>query len=132
MDDAELAAIRAARLQEMQRNSPGGSGAGSGQGSPDPVQSIMSQILTPAANERLSRVRMVKPDRVTAVENYLVRLFQTGAIKNRVGEDDIVEILDKLAKDERRSNETKIVFDRRDYAGVGGAGDDDDDDDFFD
>ncbi len=74
---------------------------------------------------------MVKPDRVKAVESYLVRLFQSGAVRNRVNEDDIVEILDKLAKDERRGNDTKIVFERRDYAGTNDL-EGDTDDDFFD
>ncbi|KAG7705990.1 hypothetical protein KL950_003566 [Ogataea haglerorum] len=88
MDDSELAAIRAARLAELQRNAQ-------------------------EAKERLSRVRMVRPERVTSVESYLLRLFKSGAIRTKISESDIVEILEKVSKEERKGNETKIVFDRR-------------------
>ncbi|GMG20232.1 unnamed protein product [Ambrosiozyma monospora] len=94
----------------------------------NPSQAIISQILETEAKERLSRVRLVKPERVQAVENYLVKLYQSGAVRTKITEDDIVEILEKVAKDERRGNQNKIVFNRREVS----YGDDDDDDDFFD
>ncbi|KAG7869172.1 hypothetical protein KL918_000717 [Ogataea parapolymorpha] len=86
MDDSELAAIRAARLAELQRNAQGGG----------------SQ-----AQENKT------PERVTSVESYLLRLFKSGAIRTKISESDIVEILEKVSKEERKGNETKIVFDRR-------------------
>ncbi|KAH3669722.1 hypothetical protein OGATHE_002534 [Ogataea polymorpha] len=79
----------------------------------DPSQSILSQILEPEAKERLSRVRMVRPERVTSVESYLLRLFKSGAIRTKISESEIVEILERVSKEERKGNETKIVFDRR-------------------
>lgn len=150
MDDSELQAIRAARLQEMQRNAQGGRGGanGSGEGGSSGASSgadkanaitegILNQILEPEAKERLNRVRMVKPERVLSVENYLVRLFQGGGIRSKVGEEDIVDILDKIAQEERKTTTTRIKFERREYAdaNVGGsktANGDDSDDDFFD
>lgn len=150
MDDSELQAIRAARLQEMQRNAQGGRGSANGGGEGDGsgansgadkanaiTESILSQILEPEAKERLNRVRMVKPERVLSVENYLVRLFQSGGIRSKVGGEDIVDILDKIAKEERKTNTTRIKFERREYAdaNVGGSKTthgDDSDDDFFD
>lgn len=147
MDDSELQAIRAARLQEMQRNSQagghssngGGSGAGNGNGSDEAqassannaMQALMSRILEPEAKERLNRVRMVKPERVIGVENYLMRLYQSGGIRTKITEQDIVEILNKIGQDERRSTNTKIVFDRREYKDEI-TGDDQEEDDFFD
>ncbi|GME80432.1 unnamed protein product [Ambrosiozyma monospora] len=132
MEDAELAAIRAARLAELQRNAQGGSSSqqsnGKSQSGANPSQAIISQILETEAKERLSRVKLVKPERVQAVENYLVKLYQSGAVRTKITEDDIVEILEKVAKDERRGNQNKIVFNRREVS----YGDDDDDDDFFD
>ncbi|GME82742.1 unnamed protein product [Ambrosiozyma monospora] len=131
MEDAELAAIRAARLAELQRNAQGGSSSqqsnGKSPAGPSPSQAIISQILETEAKERLSRVRLVKPERVQAVENYLVKLYQSGAVRTKISEDDIVEILEKVAKDERKGTQNKIVFNRREVS-YG----DDDDDDFFD
>ncbi|GME69325.1 unnamed protein product [[Candida] boidinii] len=137
MVDEELAAIRAARLQELQRNSQsGGNGSSaSNEGkesanASNPKQAILSQILEPEAKERLSRLRMVKPERVTSVENYLINLYQNGILRHKIDEDEIVETLEKIARDERQNTESKIIFDRREIRDD--SIDDDDDDDFFD
>lgn len=156
MDDAELQAIRAARMQEMQRNAQGGStggmngstsgsnGTSSSTSNNNVNDAIMTRILEHDAKERLNRVRMVKPERVMGVENYLIRLYQSGGIRGKVSEEDIVEILEKIAAEERRNTSTRIKFERRDYnesnivKGVNKGGlsnndeDADEDDDFFD
>lgn len=146
MDDSELKAIRAARLQEMQRNAQGGgssnkNGTDNVNGSNNSLNdSIMNQILDAEAKERLNRVRMVKPERVSGVENYLIRLYQSGSIRTKVTEQDIVEILDKIANEERKSTTTRIKFERREYVDTNYGSNktnnnnknDSDSDDFFD
>lgn len=141
-----MQAIRAARLQEMQRNSQGGGGSTRSNGGPaggaDAAASgvndaILDRILDLEAKQRLNRVRMVKPDRVLGVENYLVRLYQGGGIRSKLTEADIVDILDKIAQEERRNTTTRIKFERREYTdgalGGNGANDgSDSEDDFFD
>lgn len=113
-------AIRAARLAELQKNtSPS---------APSPLEertgTVLSQILEASARERLARVRIVRPDRAEQVEQYLIKMASSGALNRKVGEKDIVEILDSLSRDEKK--QTKIVFDRREVA------EDSDEDDFFD
>lgn len=132
MEDEELQAIRAARLQQLQRSA--GAGGSSSHGAPtqpkgsgaSQVSMMMSQLLEPEAYERLSRVRLVKPERASAVEQHLMKLYQAGAIRRKISENQIVDILEKVASDERKQGSTTIVFDRRDKSGEG------DDDDFFD
>lgn len=87
---------------------------------------MLAQILEPQARERLSRVRIVRSDRADAVEQYLIKLASTGSLQRKVSEDDLVEILDSLSRDEKKQTQSKIVFNRRTTV------DDDDDDDFFD
>lgn len=123
MDDAELNAIRSARLAELQKNTGQSNQSDSSSGKNDMKGSMLSQILEPNARERISRVRIVRPDRAEAVENYLLKLVQLGAISRKLSEQDIVEILDALSRDEKVQSQSKIVFDRRN---------DSDDDDFFD
>lgn len=144
MDDAELQAIRAARLQEMQRNSQGGGsstetnkeGESGAPATNNVNDSILNRFLEPEAKQRLNRVRMVKPERVLGVENYLIRLYQSGGIRSKVTEDDIVDILEKIAKEERKNTTTRIMFERRDYVdtavGSSHKSNEDSDDDFFD
>ncbi|PVH13539.1 uncharacterized protein CXQ87_001645 [Candidozyma duobushaemuli] len=119
MDEAELNAIREARLAELQKNS------GQQSARSDEKISVLSQVLEPSARERLSRVRIVRPDRADAVEQYLVKMISMGSIRRKLGEQDIVEILDSLSRDEKKASSSQIVFDRKHL-------DDDDDDDFFD
>lgn len=119
MDEAELNAIREARLAELQKNS------GQQSARLDEKISVLSQVLEPSARERLSRVRIVRPDRADAVEQYLVKMISMGSIRRKLGEQDIVEILDLLSRDEKKALSSQIVFDRKHL-------DDDDDDDFFD
>lgn len=131
MDDTELQAIRRARLAELQKNSGQSPAVGSSpQNSNDSLQSsLLSQLLEPQAKERLSRVNMVRPDRAKAVENYIAKLAQTGQLRRKMTEPEIVEILNGIARDQEQQNQTKIVFDRKNG---GGGLDSDDDDDFFD
>ncbi|KGQ81056.1 programmed cell death protein 5 [Candida albicans L26] len=137
MDDAELNAIRQARLAELQRNAAGGgsstnpSSSSSG-GAQDSAQenmtiTILNRVLTNEARERLSRVKIVRPDRAQAVENYIIKLYSMGQIHQKLGEKDIVQILDGLSRDSQQKQQTKITFNRKNI-----AGDDEDDDDFFD
>lgn len=135
MDDAELNDIRQARLAELQRNAAGGgsstnpSSSSSG-GAQDLAQenmtiTILNRVLTNEARERLSRVKIVRPDRAQAVENYIIKLYSMGQIHQKLGEKDIVQILDGLSRDSQQKQQTKITFNRKNIA-------DEDDDDFFD
>ncbi|CUM54098.1 unnamed protein product [Debaryomyces tyrocola] len=127
MDDAELNAIRSARLSELQKNSGQAPADQGGDKKDDMKLSMLSQILETSARERLSRVRIVRPDRADAVEQYIIKLAATGSITRKLSENDIVEILDGISRDEKKQTQSKIVFDRR-TTNI----DSDDDDDFFD
>lgn len=120
MDDSELNAIRAARMAELQKRQSQSASSGAD----EQKFSVLSQVLEPSARERLLRVRIVRPDRADQVEQYLMKLIQMGSITRKLGEQDIVEILESLSRDEKK--QSKIVFERR------GADLDSDEDDFFD
>lgn len=127
MDDAELNAIRSARLSELQKNSGQAPADQGGDKKDDMKLSMLSQILETSARERLSRVRIVRPDRADAVEQHIIKLAATGNITRKLSENDIVEILDGISRDEKKQTQSKIVFDRR-TTNI----DSDEDDDFFD
>ncbi|KAK8074905.1 hypothetical protein PG997_009568 [Apiospora hydei] len=141
MADAELEAIRKARLEQLKAQSGAGgskSGGGGGGGSGGQQgggqaeqkqaeaeaarQSILNQILHPEAADRLGRIRLVKESRATDVENRLIMLAQTGQLRAKVTEEQLKDLLNAVA-DTRE--EEKIVVSRR-------KGWDDDDDDLFD
>lgn len=83
-------------------------------------QHILSQILHPEAADRLGRIRLVKEQRATDVENRLIMLAQQGQLKQKVTEAQLKDILNAVA--DTNNQEEKIVVSRRK------AWDDDDDD----
>lgn len=84
---------------------------------------ILSQILDPAAADRLGRIRLVKESRATDIENRLITLAQSGQLRQKVTEDQLKDLLNAIAENQRKDEEDhKIVFNRR----KGGWDDEDD------
>jgi programmed cell death protein 5 len=83
--------------------------------------SILGQILTPEAADRLGRIRLVKESRAADVENRLIMLARSGQLRQKVTEDQLKDLLGQLS-DQQEKEEPKIVINRR-----GGGWDDDDD-----
>lgn len=134
--DAELQALREARLAELKKGSQGSSnGAENRSGAANAgVGQAIAGYLQPQALERLSRVSLVRPDRAQAVEQYLARMVSQGALTHKVTEEEIVQILHGVAREQNKKNETKIIFDRREVAvnDHSTTKSDDEEDDFFD
>jgi programmed cell death protein 5 len=80
--DPELLALRQQRLQEMK--SQGGLASSQAQaqdkGKEDQKHSLLFQILSNEARERLNRVKMVKPEKGAAVEELLINMVKTGQV----------------------------------------------------
>ncbi|EGD86170.1 hypothetical protein H112_07100 [Trichophyton rubrum D6] len=122
MADAELEEIRKARLAQLQQQ--GGPSGDDDQRNKESEarQSILSQILTPEAADRLGRIRLVKESRATDIENRLIMLARSGQLRQKVTEDQLKDLLNAVAENEEKK---KIVINRR-------GGWDDDDDDLLD
>jgi DNA-binding protein len=66
---------------------------------------------------------MVKEQRATDIENRLIMLAQTGQLRSKVTEEQLKELLNAVAENQRKEEEEqKIVYTRR----KGGWDDDDD------
>jgi programmed cell death protein 5 len=75
--------------------------------------SLLAQILTPDAAERLGRIRLVKAARATDVESRLIMLARSGQLRGRVTEAQLKEILGAVAEHEEESGRGKITVTRR-------------------
>ena len=58
---------------------------------------ILRRIISPEGRERLARVKLVKPELVTQIENYLVGLYISGKIKKALSEEEIIKLLEILS-----------------------------------
>jgi DNA-binding TFAR19-related protein (PDSD5 family) len=118
MEDSDLEKIRRARLEQLKAQ--GGSStpaANIGQAEQHDQQEenarkgILDQILQPEAADRLGRIRLVKHERATEVENRLIMLAQTGQLRAKVTESQLKELLEAVA--EKREHESIVVSRRK-------------------
>lgn len=88
--------------------------------------SILSQVLTPEAADRLGRIRLVKESRATDVENRLIMLARSGQLRSKVTEEQLKELLGAMTENAEKGGGGggRIVITRRK--------DWDDDDDLLD
>jgi len=61
-------------------------------------EKVLRMILTPEALQRLRTVRLVKPLLAEQLEDYLVKLFQSGKLNKRISESDMIKLLEKLGE----------------------------------
>ncbi|KAJ3305364.1 hypothetical protein HDV03_001657 [Kappamyces sp. JEL0829] len=106
MDGDELAAIRAKRMAELRAQQGGGASQGPAMG-----MAGLAQILSPEARERLARIRIVKEEKARGVEEMLIRMAQSGQIRGKVSETQLIDILSQV--NESVSAPSKIKITRR-------------------
>ncbi|KAI5846313.1 PDCD5-related protein [Morchella snyderi] len=118
MDDDDLQKIRQARMQELQQQQASSGGGGGGSGGSDKQQqeaearkTIINQILTPEAVDRLNRIAMVKEERARDLENRFIMMARTNELRQRVTEEDLIAIINMM--DRQKADEGKVVFSRR-------------------
>lgn len=133
MSDADLEEIRKGRLAQLQQQQQGGASGGGGgedqrkQHEADVRTSILSQVLSPEAADRLGRIRLVKESRATDVENRLIMLARSGQLRNKVTEEQLKELLGAMTENAEKGGGggggRVVITRRKDW---------DDDDDLLD
>ncbi|MEM4101651.1 MAG: DNA-binding protein [Desulfurococcaceae archaeon] len=105
ISDEELEALKARKLAELRRKMEEEKERRAR------IESILRQILTPEARERLYNLKLVKPQLATMLEEQLILLAQSGRIPIPVTDEFLRKILTELYEQSKR--ETKITFKRK-------------------
>jgi len=71
---------------------------------------ILSQLLTPEARERVARIGLVKPDKARRVEDMIIGAAQSGQLRGKVDEANLISLLDQISKKQKH---TTITYQRR-------------------
>lgn len=76
---------------------------------------VMVTVLDTAARERLSRIALVSPERSQQIEGILLRMVQSGQLRGRVSENQLIELLDQVeeAQGAKTAKKSTIVYQRR-------------------
>ncbi|NOJ27396.1 MAG: DNA-binding protein [Nitrososphaera sp.] len=71
-------------------------------------QRVLQALLDPQARQRLTNVRLVKPELAAAVENYLINAASTGRLNRALTDDELKQILSSIQQPKK-----EFKFDRR-------------------
>jgi len=74
-------------------------------------EALLRAILSPKARERLSNVKLVRPELARIVEDNIIALVQSGQLKPPVDESIVKQFLASIY--ERTHRETRIRFKRK-------------------
>ncbi|MHB8633412.1 MAG: DNA-binding protein [Thermoplasmatota archaeon] len=108
MDDLEAARKR--RLEELRAQAartnrpaaPDSAGqAAQEQAEQEAMERLLQQVLEPEARERLTLIRMSRPDYAEAVGKQLVALAQQGRLARRLTDADLRQLLAQLTSADR-------------------------------
>mmetsp|Transcript_19117 Transcript_19117/g.18363 ORF Transcript_19117/g.18363 Transcript_19117/m.18363 type:complete len:139 (-) Transcript_19117:165-581(-) len=93
-------------------------------------QAALEQVLTPDALARLGTIKLVKPDRASAVEGLIVSMAMSGKLPGRINEGKLIEMLEGIGAKQQQTRST-INIQRKQYAFDSDSGSDFDDDDLL-
>ena len=64
-------------------------------------EAVLRMALTSEARQRLSNVRMVRPDLANSIEEYVIQLASSGKLKRAVGDEEVKQMLASLQERKR-------------------------------
>jgi len=62
---------------------------------------VMRVLLTPEARQRLTNVKMVKPELAKAVEDYIITMGSQGKLNKALTDDELKQILSSIQQPKR-------------------------------
>ncbi|XP_011505007.1 PREDICTED: programmed cell death protein 5 [Ceratosolen solmsi marchali] len=117
MADLDLEEIRNQRLAQLQAQNRGNNANNQEvlkekQQHEDMRNAILSQVLDQSARARLSTLSLGKPEKGKMVENMIVSMAQKGQLMGRLGEKELINILESINKQTSKKS-VSVKFDRR-------------------
>jgi len=96
MSDEELEAIRRRKLLAMKQRSENDQKQVEDEQVEAQKQALLRQILSPEARQRLTNLKMIKPEVIDQLELQLIQLAQTGKLPIPLSDAQLKQILVQL------------------------------------
>lgn len=101
--DEELQRLRERRLLELQAQQQQAEGLRRAQEEAEAQkQALLRKILTPEARQRLTNIRMVRPDYAEQLEVQLVQLAQSSRVKLPITDEMLKRLLAQIQSQQQR------------------------------
>ncbi|CAG5095708.1 Similar to Pdcd5: Programmed cell death protein 5 (Mus musculus) [Cotesia congregata] len=104
MADPELEMLRQQRMSQLRSQYQR-------QKIQDMKHSILSQVLDQPARARLNTLSLGKPEKAKMVEEMLVNMAQRGQLPGKLGEKELISLLESVNQQTQKT--TTVKFDRR-------------------
>lgn len=102
LGDEELERIRQKKLAELQDSTVEDQKVERAQEQLEAQkQALLRTILTPEARQRLTNIRMVRPEFAEQLELQLIQLAQTGRLRTPLTDDQLKDILRRMQNQKR-------------------------------
>ncbi len=96
MSDEELAALRRKKLQQLQQRSSEDQKQSQEDQIEQQKQELLRKILSPEARQRLTNLKMIKPEFTDTLELQIIQLAQTGKLPIPLSDQQLKQILLQL------------------------------------
>jgi len=104
-NDAELEQLKQKRMLEMRRQTAAEGEQAKVDGA---KQAALRLILEPEARQRLTNIRMIKPEFAEQVELQLIQLAQSGRVKALITDLELKQLLMQIAPKKKDFNIKRI------------------------
>jgi programmed cell death protein 5 len=101
MSDEELEAIRRKKLLSMQQRNTDEQKLSQAEQLDAQKQAVLQQILSPEARQRLTNLKMIKPEFTDQLELQLIQLAQMGKVSIPISDQQLKQILIQLQSRKR-------------------------------
>jgi programmed cell death protein 5 len=109
MSDEELDAIRKRKLSALQQRASDEQRQSKAEKEAEAqMEALLKQILSPDARQRLTNLKMIKPEFTEQLELQLIQLAQTGRIPLPMSDAQLKQILIQLQSRKREIKITRI------------------------
>lgn len=96
-DDEELEEIKRRKLASMQsRGAEANAQEQARRDAESRKQQVLRIILSPEARQRLTNIRITRPEVAESIEAQLIQLYQSGRLRNQISDEQLKTMLQGL------------------------------------